>query len=93
VSRQRQSGRTSDTTDTVGITYPAAKPVYMTTEEVADRFRTAASTVRHWRQMGTGPRGVRIGRRVLYARSAVEDWEAQLTATEGTQPTNGRPVH
>ncbi len=38
----------------------------LTTEEVAQRFRTSPSTVRYWRSLGVGPQGVRVGRRVLY---------------------------
>lgn len=55
---------------------------YLTTEEVAAIARTAPSTVRHWRHMGTGPRGIKRGRRVLYPQSAVERW---LASTEDDQ--------
>jgi hypothetical protein len=37
----------------------------LTTEEVAERFRTSPATVRYWRHIGMGPAGVRVGRRVL----------------------------
>jgi hypothetical protein len=47
---------------------------YLTTEEVAEIARTGASTVRFWRMNGTGPRGIKRGRRVLYPRSVVEAW-------------------
>jgi DNA-binding transcriptional MerR regulator len=47
---------------------------YLTTEEVAEIARTKPSTVRYWRMAGTGPHGVRRGRRVLYAQSVVERW-------------------
>jgi hypothetical protein len=43
----------------------------LTTEEVAQRFRTSPSTVRYWRHLGTGPAGIRVGRRVLYERPNV----------------------
>lgn len=46
----------------------------MTTEEVADLLRTAPSTVRYWRHVGTGPVGRRVGRRVLYTRADVDAW-------------------
>lgn len=49
----------------------------LTTEEVADRYRTVPSTVRYWRMNGTGPTGVKIGRRVLYDLSDLERWEAE----------------
>lgn len=49
---------------------------YLITEEVAERCRTSASTVRYWRMHGVGPKGVRRGRRVLYAESEVDRWLA-----------------
>jgi excisionase family DNA binding protein len=47
---------------------------YLTTEEVAERVRTSASTVRYWRHVGLGPPGARVGRRVLYDEDAVDQW-------------------
>jgi excisionase family DNA binding protein len=54
---------------------------YLTTEEVAERFRTTSSTVRYWRHIGKGPKSWKAGRRVLYAESDVKAWaDEQLTA-------------
>lgn len=47
---------------------------FLTTEEVAELARTGPSTVRYWRMQGTGPQGVKRGRRVLYPQSTVEAW-------------------
>lgn len=47
---------------------------YLTTEEVADHFRTSPATVRYWRHIGRGPHSTKFGRRVLYLRSDVEAW-------------------
>ena len=44
----------------------------LTTEEVAELFRTAPETVRYWRHVGKGPRSFRVGRRVLYAERDVQ---------------------
>jgi predicted DNA-binding transcriptional regulator AlpA len=46
----------------------------LTTEEVAERFRTSPSTVRYWRHLGIGPAGIRVGRRVLYAEAECDRW-------------------
>jgi Helix-turn-helix domain len=55
---------------------------WLTTKQVADRYpHTSESTVRYWRHMGTGPRGVKIGRKVLYRLSAVLAWEHQREAS------------
>lgn len=51
---------------------------YLTTTEVAERYRTAAGTVRYWRHIGYGPKGVKVGRRVLYAETELERFDAQL---------------
>jgi hypothetical protein len=50
---------------------------YLTTEEVAERYRTAPSTVRYWRHVGTGPKGTLFGRRVLYRLSECTRWEQE----------------
>ncbi len=51
---------------------------YLTTKEIAERYRTAPATVRYWRHIGYGPRGVKVGRQVLYAVSEVERFESAL---------------
>jgi DNA-binding transcriptional MerR regulator len=53
----------------------------LTTEEVAQRFRTSPETVRYWRSTGKGPRSWKVGKRVLYALEDVEAWERE--AREG----------
>jgi excisionase family DNA binding protein len=59
----------------------AAPPRNLTTEEVADRFRTTPETVRYWRHSGKGPHSWKVGKRVLYALEDVEAWERE--AREG----------
>ena len=46
----------------------------LTVEEVAERLRRPVATVRYWRATGTGPKGARLGGRVLYRTSDVERW-------------------
>jgi DNA-binding transcriptional MerR regulator len=53
---------------------------YFTTAEVASRYRTAQSTVRFWRHRGYGPKGVKVGRRVLYSEVELERFEQALAA-------------
>jgi hypothetical protein len=55
---------------------------YLTTAEVAERYRTSPGTVRYWRHTGYGPKGVKIGRNVLYLRSSVEQFEKNLFEQE-----------
>lgn len=51
---------------------------YLTTAEVAERYRTAPGTVRYWRHIGYGPKGVKVGRRVLYAETELRRFDAHL---------------
>ncbi len=53
----------------------------LTTDEVADYFRTVPGTVRYWRHIGKGPRSFKVGRRVLYREADVKAWaDAALAA-------------
>lgn len=53
---------------------------YMTTRELADRLRKTPHAIRQMRHKGQGPRGVRVGRDVLYDRADVEAWLKAKTA-------------
>lgn len=55
---------------------------WLTTEEVAAKVNRSPATVRYWRAMGTGPIGVRLGRRVAYRASDVDTWLESLRAAE-----------
>ncbi len=49
---------------------------YLTTSDLAELYRTSTETVRYWRHIGYGPKGRKVGRRVLYERSEVDAfWE------------------
>lgn len=50
---------------------------YLTTAEVAERYRTAESTVRYWRHIGYIPGGVKRGRKVLYDVAVLDAWDAE----------------
>lgn len=53
----------------------------LTTEDVAEHFRTVPATVRYWRHVGKGPRSFKVGRRVLYRETDVRAWaDAALDA-------------
>lgn len=55
---------------------------FLTTNEVAKRYRTSPGTVRYWRHAGIGPRGVKIGTKVLYRESEVLRWEQARDAEQ-----------
>ncbi|NIH81708.1 helix-turn-helix transcriptional regulator [Amycolatopsis viridis] len=56
---------------------------YLVTAELAERYRTAESTVRYWRMIGYGPKGVKVGRKVLYPLAEVERFDQELAAQNG----------
>lgn len=50
---------------------------YLTTEDVARRYRTVPGTVRYWRHIGYIPGGIKRGRRVLYDPDELDRWDAE----------------
>jgi hypothetical protein len=53
-------------------------PGYLTIEEIAERYRTSVATARYWRHVGYGPKGVLVGRRVLYPQREVDRFDREL---------------
>ncbi|HEV7651365.1 MAG TPA: helix-turn-helix domain-containing protein [Actinophytocola sp.] len=53
---------------------------FLTTADVAKRYRTPEPSVRYWRQTGYGPKCIKVGRRWLYALAEVERFERELAA-------------
>lgn len=53
---------------------PSRPSGLLTTKEVAAFLAVPVGTVRDWRYRRVGPRGVRLGRRVLYRQAVVEQW-------------------
>jgi hypothetical protein len=51
---------------------------YLTTAEVAERYRTAESTDRYWRHIKKGPLGIKVGKRVLYPEAELLRYEHTL---------------
>jgi hypothetical protein len=56
---------------------------YLTTEEVAARYRRPAATIRYWRHTGYGPKGIKMGKRVVYSRAEIERFDRQLAEEAG----------
>jgi hypothetical protein len=51
---------------------------YFTLAEIVERYRSTENTVRYWRHIGYGPKGVKVGNRVLYPRAEVERFDREL---------------
>lgn len=48
---------------------------YLTSKEVADRWRLSDKTLANWRHAGKGPPFIRVGSRALYPIEGVNAWE------------------
>jgi DNA-binding transcriptional MerR regulator len=56
---------------------------FINTAEFAELARTSPSTCRYWRHIGYGPKGFRVGKRVLYVEAEVLAWLDSLRRSEG----------
>ncbi|MGW4876580.1 helix-turn-helix domain-containing protein [Streptomyces sp. NPDC004262] len=52
-------------------------PDLLTTKELANYLRKPVATVRGWRYRKVGPAGFRLGRDIVYRRTAVDAWLAE----------------
>ena len=59
---------------------------YLTSKELADRWRLSDQTLANWRSAGKGPPFVRVGSRVLYPIEGIEACEK--LASDWTIPDN-----
>jgi hypothetical protein len=59
---------------------------FLTTEEVAERYRTGPSTIRYWRMTGYLRGGTNYGRRTLYTPDELEEFDQQRAAERDPQP-------
>jgi len=55
---------------------------YLTTADLAERYRTAPSTIRYWRHTGYGPAGIKVGRQILYPEDEIARFESALAEAE-----------
>lgn len=56
---------------------------YFTTPEVAERYRTTVQNLYYWRYIGYGPKGVKVGSRVLYPASELDRFDRELRDAQG----------
>ena len=48
---------------------------FLSKEQAAEMLHVHVGTLLRWDHMGIGPRRIKVGRKVLYSRAAVADWE------------------
>jgi DNA-binding transcriptional MerR regulator len=68
----------------------AGDPDLMLVPEVAAKLRRTVPTLRHWRKIGYGPPGFRMGRRVVYDRREVEAFIDSCRHSVETEGNDGR---
>lgn len=56
--------------------------IHLTPTELAARLRLKVSTLANWRHAGSGPRFIKLGRRVVYPLTEVEAWEKARLSPE-----------
>lgn len=49
--------------------------LWLTREDVAERFGVPVESVRYWEAKGTGPPSAKFGRHIRYRLTDVEEWE------------------
>lgn len=49
--------------------------MFLSNEDLAERYNVPVATIRKWRHERTGPPGMRLGRHVRYRVEDVEAWE------------------
>jgi len=65
-------------------------PDYWTTAEVAAHYRVSPDPVRYWRHKGYGPKGVKVGKHVLYRRPKSDRFDRELLAGEAERVSGRR---
>ena len=53
---------------------------YLTSKEVANRWRLSDQTLANWRHAGKGPPFIRVGSRVRYPMEGINAWENSVPA-------------
>lgn len=58
-----------------------AKKIYLTPEEVVDRYRETISirTLANWRSLRQGPKFTKLGKAVLYDEAELDAWDDRNT--------------
>ncbi|WP_336922380.1 helix-turn-helix transcriptional regulator [Aquipuribacter sp. SD81] len=64
----------------------ADEPEIMTTPEVAEHLRIPEATLHYWVHRGVAPPSVRLGKRRLYRREAVDAWLIERERAEAAVP-------
>ena len=53
-----------------------AEKDWLAPKQACEMLGVSIRTLEYWRQTGYGPRFAKVGRKILYSRSAIEEWLA-----------------
>jgi excisionase family DNA binding protein len=56
----------------------------LTQQQLADELQVSVRTLERWRQEGTGPAFIQVGRSPRYRRADVDAWLEQQRRTKGS---------
>jgi excisionase family DNA binding protein len=56
----------------------------LTQQQLADELQVSVRTLERWRQEGTGPAFIQVGRAPRYRRADVDAWLEQRRRTKGS---------
>lgn len=62
--------------------------LYLTSKELAHRWRLSEQTLANWRHARKGPPFVRIGGRILYPTASLSDYEQQWHSQHSSPATS-----
>jgi len=57
----------------------------LSVKDLSRDYRVPEKTIYHWRSIGYGPVGVRVGRRLLFDEAAVEQWFQDLADAQARE--------
>lgn len=59
----------------------------LTPKQLAAYLGKPLKTIQHWRQIGYGPQGFRLGRTLHYRKTTVDAWLSEMEQTEASRTT------
>jgi excisionase family DNA binding protein len=71
---------------------PGTKEQLWTVAGLAHYLGVPVATVYRWRHIGTGPRGIRVGKHVRFDPREVERWIAQQTDPRSKRQADPQPA-
>ena len=65
---------------------------FLTPDEAAAELKVCARTLDRWRRLGEGPPITRLGRRIIYRRSSLQEWLRSRERGDRSRPQERRAI-